>query len=551
VRRLGRPYHWTRREWLSATLHGVAASSLATSAGCLADLDPPKIVGEFVESNMSAGHRLRDGLKPTATMSMPWHDVDVAIIGAGVSGLAAARELNKANVRDFVVLELESVAGGTARSGEREGWRFPWGAHYLPLPHPKNQPLVELLEEMKVVSGRDSQGRLIVEEETLCRDPQERLFIDGVWQQEIDPWREADDQELKQAQAWHEAVEHWARWRDDQGRPAFTLPSREGSDAEAVRELDRISMAEWLRRHGWDSPRLRWEIDYACRDDYGLTIDQVSAWAGLFYFCARFDLDSETSQPFLTWPEGNGRIVSHLMQVAGDRLRTGMPVWSIRPLDDEERTKIEVVAGDPEQGTLCGYRARRVICAAPQFVAARLIEGYAAARPALSKSFQYGAWMVANVFLRERMRENGFPLAWDNVNYHGDSLGYVVATHQLGIDHGPTVLTWYHALCDDDPKAARERLLNLTWEEAAAQVLDDLGQVHPEIRRLATRVDIQRWGHAMIRPIPGFRTGDSRTAAMQPFRGVHFAHTDLSGLALFEEAFDHGTRAAREVLQVE
>ena len=28
---------------------------------------------------------------------------------------------------------------------------------------------------------------------------------------------------------------------------------------------------------------------------------------------------------------------------------------------------------------------------------------------------------------------------------------------------------------------------------------------------------------------------------------IHFAHTDLSGFALFEEAFDHGLRAAREV----
>jgi len=29
---------------------------------------------------------------------------------------------------------------------------------------------------------------------------------------------------------------------------------------------------------------------------------------------------------------------------------------------------------------------------------------------------------------------------------------------------------------------------------------------------------------------------------------VHFAGADLSGVALFEEAFDHGVRAAEEVL---
>ncbi len=58
-----------------------------------------------------------------------------------------------------------------------------------------------------------------------------------------------------------------------------------------------------------------------------------------------------------------------------------------------------------------------------------------------------------------------------------------------------------------------------------------------------------RWGHAMIRPKPGFVWGDARRAAAEPFRGVHFAHSDLSGVALFEEAFHHGCRAAEEVAQ--
>ena len=34
---------------------------------------------------------------------------------------------------------------------------------------------------------------------------------------------------------------------------------------------------------------------------------------------------------------------------------------------------------------------------------------------------------------------------------------------------------------------------------------------------------------------------------LAPRGKIHFAHTDLSGVALFEEAFDHGLRAAREI----
>ena len=91
-------------------------------------------------------------------------------------------------------------------------------------------------------------------------------------------------------------------------------------------------------------------------------------------------------------------------------------------------------------------------------------------------------------------------------------------------------------------------MLQLGWEEWAELALADLERPHSDIRRLTARLDVMRWGHAMIRPRPGFVSGAARREAAKPFRGIHFAHSDLSGLALFEEAFDHGLRAADEVL---
>ena len=140
-------------------------------------------------------------------------------------------------------------------------------------------------------------------------------------------------------------------------------------------------------------------------------------------------------------------------------------------------------------------------------------------------------------------------MSWDNVIYDSPSLGYVTATHQRGLDRGPTVLTYYYPLCDASPKVARERLLSLSWEEWADVVLSDLERAHPEIRRLTRRLDIMRWGHAMIRPIPGFIRGTARAECSRPFSNVHFAHSALSGIPLFEEAFYHGNRAASEILE--
>jgi hypothetical protein len=42
--------------------------------------------------------------------------------------------------------------------------------------------------------------------------------------------------------------------------------------------------------------------------------------------------------------------------------------------------------------------------------------------------------------------------------------------------------------------------------------------------------------------------GAARRAGAKPFRGIHFAHSELSGVALFEEAFDVGLRAAGEMV---
>jgi hypothetical protein len=78
--------------------------------------------------------------------------------------------------------------------------------------------------------------------------------------------------------------------------------------------------------------------------------------------------------------------------------------------------------------------------------------------------------------------------------------------------------------------------------------LTDLSRAHPDLRGLVERLDVMRWGHAMIQPVPGFIWGGSRAAARRPAGGIHFAHSDLSGVALFEEAFYHGVRAAEEVL---
>jgi protoporphyrinogen oxidase len=469
----------------------------------------------------------------------------VAIVGGGVAGLSAAWRLLRAGCEDFLLLELESQPGGTARSGSSTVSAYPWGAHYLPLPAAENLALVTLLDEMGVLEGRTAEGESIAAEQHLCREPEERVFYQGAWHEGLFPEQAAGDADRVEMRRFRQEVDRYVAWRDAKGRRAFAIPATRASDDADIAALDRITMADWLDQHNFHAPWVRWLVNYACRDDYGATIEQTSAWAGLFYFASRVRRPGDESQPLLTWPEGNGRIISHLRSKLGKRVETGWAVCDIEPGANGSPLRIGAVN---RRGELRSFDADQVIFAAPQFVAPYVVRGLRNERRDVIAAFEYGSWMVANLHLHARPRENGFPLAWDNVAYDSRSLGYVVATHQRGIDHGATVLTYYYPLLDDNPRTGRERLSSLNWAEWADVALADLEQMHPDIRPLVDRLDVMRWGHAMIRPSPGFRFGQARGAAARPFRGVHFAHSDLSGVSLFEEAFYHGLRAGEEVL---
>jgi glycine/D-amino acid oxidase-like deaminating enzyme len=472
-------------------------------------------------------------------------DVGIAILGAGIAGLSAAWAFERAGVRDFALLELEDAPGGTARSGTGPVSPYPWGAHYGPVPTDDNRPLVALLDEVGAISGRDAAGKPVWAEQVLCRDPQERVFHGAQWHEGLYPREGASSEDRRQLGEFEAEMRRWAGWRDTKGRRAFAIPRARGSDAEEVKALDRKSMAQYMDERGWSSPRLRWFVEYGCRDDFGATLAQTSAWAGVHYFAARLADDRRDAAEFLTWPEGNGRLVAHLARVAGGRVRLGMLATDVRATSDAV-----LVSYEDASGRAAVLRARHVVFALPRFLAAHLVDAYRSSPPPPSvRETRYGSWMVANLTLRDRPASRGFPLAWDNVLYESPSLGYVVATHQSGRDQGPTVLTYYLPLLDDDPRRGRERLLRTPWAEWVEAIVADLGRAHPGIRELVERVDVYLWGHAMVRPRPGFMWSEALASASRPLGRVHFAHTDLSGMALFEEAQYWGIRAAEAILR--
>jgi hypothetical protein len=166
-----------------------------------------------------------------------------------------------------------------------------------------------------------------------------------------------------------------------------------------------------------------------------------------------------------------------------------------------------------------------------------------------SPAFSYAPWLVANVTVDRLPEGKGSPLAWDNVSWASDSLGYVVATHQGPAAIAPaSVLTWYMPLSEMAPADARRLLIDRPVEAWQELVEADLLRMNPDLEGAIGRIDIWRWGHAMIRPVPGFIWGAARAATLtRP--PLFLAHSDMSGLSLFEEAHYRGTEAAEAAMR--
>ncbi|MBI4853687.1 MAG: FAD-dependent oxidoreductase [Acidobacteria bacterium] len=531
---------FTRREILTAFL----SSPLALSACQNPTPQFPK--GEIINTSQELGHKIRDGLKLEPALDN-WKNIKIVIVGGGIAGLSAAWRLKKLGFEDFILIELEKTPGGTARSGESKLVSYPWGAHYVPAPMKENVALLELFNEMGILEGEDNQGQPIVAEQYLCRDPEERLFFRGRWYEGLYLYAGASEKDLAEFKAFQKEIDRWVEWQDSKGRRAFTIPMAKVSDDVEVTDLDKISMSTWLKRYNWTSPRLRWLVDYSCRDDYGSSIETTSAWAGIFYFASRMAKPGATAQPLITWPEGNGRLANYLYSQVKDKVRLGLAALEINPIKELE---VEITTFDQNTSQAFGFRAEQVIFAAPHFLTNYIIRPYRDNPPKHVEAFQYGAWMVANLFLRDRPSQirASYPLCWDNVFYESKSLGYVVATHQRGLDYGATIFTYYYPITELDVNVARKKLLSTDWQGWADVALTDISQAHPDIYTLTEQIDIMRWGHAMVRPHPDFIWNKSRFEAAKPFRNIHFAHADLSGVALFEEAFYQGVRVAEEIL---
>jgi phytoene dehydrogenase-like protein len=532
-----------RRSFLAVA--GAAGASALTGAGFLRWQE---ITPTVHYPGRAEGHFLRDRRKlpaPSRTI-----DTDIVILGSGIGGLSAAWKLKKLGHAGALMIDGPQPFGNAA-GGHFGDLAYPTGGHYLPLPSPESVHVREILFDLGIIERDPLAEKPTYDERYVLHGPEERLLFNGVWQDGFIPTEGVGPEELAEHKRFFEEVERLRQLRGSDGRRVFVFPTVRSSSDPAFDALDTITLKQWLDQNGYRSPTLHWYLNYCCRDDYGTRYDKVSAWAGLHYYCSRWGQAANAGNgAWLTWPGGMQPVADQLAAASGVERRAGTAVSLKRTAGGVEALCFTLAGGVPETYVV---RARKAICAMPVYVAARVVEsiGELGFDPKLHTP-AYAPWMVANFLMNAFPAERPeAPLSWDNVVYQEPGLGYVVSTHQdiRAAPPAKTVFSAYVALSDRTPDAARKWLQAATPAQLVELASADLKAAYGwKFSACVERVDITLRGHAMAAPLPGFRANAGMKALRDADGPILFAHADLSGFSVFEEAAWWGCEAARKAV---
>ncbi|ESU24496.1 putative twin-arginine translocation pathway signal protein [Flavobacterium enshiense DK69] len=482
--------------------------------------------------------RVKNFPKPTRQIHIPY-----LIIGGGISGLSAARQFRKRGISDFLVLELENHLGGNSSNGENQYSKFPLGAHYLPLPNFHDKTLLKFLEEEKIILGYNAKGFPEFDEAQLTFTPQERLFYKNEWQEGLVPKYGNSNADENEFQVFFAKMDYFRETKGADGNYLFDIPLMNSSKDAQTLKLDNITMKQWLDENQLTSKSLIAYVDYCCRDDFGLGIDFVSAWAGIHYFAGRkHNVTSDRKENVLTWPEGNARLAMHLKKYSEGKtlknhlayeVKTAGNKTVVHAFDDRKKESVEIIAD-------------KVILATPQFVNQYLLEN----RMQIGREFQYAPWLLATLTVSDLTDNYSYPLSWDNVIHGSKGLGYIYDQHQSVQQVQPKkVITYYYSFSSSDIRKSRRTLYRQKKDYWKQMVFDDLKKAHPDIEEKTEEISIHLLGHGMISPVPGFLFGVAKKEAAKNIENkIFFAHSDLAGISIFEEAFHQGINVVNAIL---
>lgn len=503
----------SRRAFLTGGLAALGAlTAVAAGASPLGTLvahaveTTPWVERPFVGDSWEQCHALRDG-QAFPQGGRP-EEVDVVVIGGGISGLIAAYELAREHA--VLVLEKEPTPGGNSRLGTWGGLRYPMGALYITKPNAEEAAFFKDigLEANPIPGSADAlydRGQFVP-----------HLFGEGV---DHLPYS------AEVRRAYKRAWKHFAAINDSDDYPDLPLTR----STRKARALDTMTFATYCRTHRI-APEPTALLDQYVRSCWGVGAEKVSAFAAINFLASEFD-------SLTAFPGGNGAISARVVSLLGSRVRTRCFVDRVTQ-DDGGVTVDYVRDGQPFRA-----RARQAIMATPKHITRRMLADMPDPISTAMARARYGSYLVGAVFLREPLADKAFDLWVRNRWYSDLCLADWVSSGGHPAAHRKTVMVASIPMGESEGRAA---LLTTSHETFSKQLVSELEKDFPGCAGKIEGIQFARWGHPMAVPYPGWVT-QVAPEFQKPFRRIWFANADTLGLACFESAFAAARAAAEGV----